>query len=247
MIIINKKTIVKGLIAVLVIVLIAAISIGVGLLEAFLIHRYFPDPENYFPMPYIPMFAVPEEGYAVYVDLDSLILTLYKDGAVYKTWPVSGGAKSSPSPLGQWKVNGIDHWGEGFGGSWISINVPWGKYGIHGTYEPWTVGRTNASHGCIRMKNADVRELKKYMRWGTPVYIKQSDVPFRVLKDGKVGSDVLEIQEMLQQLGHYVGVPDGKFGPGTLKAVKAFQKAHRIKTDGIVGWHTYNLLQEASN
>ena len=32
-------------------------------------------------------------------------------------------------------------WGEGFGGAWMGLNVPWGTYGIHGTKSPWFVGK----------------------------------------------------------------------------------------------------------
>lgn len=229
----------------LIIVLIVLFSIGAGLLEAWIMHRYFPDPENYPWHNVYPAFTIPEEGYAVFVDLDILQLKLYKDGELFKTWPCSGGSKESPSPLGLFRVNGIGNWGEGFGGSWISINVPWGKYGIHGTYEPWKIGRWNVSHGCIRMRNDDVRELKKYVRWGTPVYIKYDNQPFRTMRHGDIGSDVLELQETLLMLGYYQGMPDGRFGTGTELAVKKFQRDRKIKADGIVGWHTYNLLQTA--
>ena len=56
------------------------------------------------------------------------------------------------------------------------------------------------------MLNSDVRELKKYVRWGTPVYIKYDNCPFRALRHGDIGSDVLELQENLQHLGYYKGV-----------------------------------------
>ena len=240
---ITKKSL-KLLIAVILFaLLIAGISIGLGIAEAWIMDRYFPDPENYPWRNDYPVFSVPEQGSAIYVDLDILQLTLYKNGAVVKTYPVSGGSKSSPSPLGLFRVNGIGDWGEGFGGSWISINVPWGKYGIHGTIEPWHLGRYNASHGCIRMHNSDVHELRKYVRWGTPVYIKQDNAPFRALEEGHIGSDVLALQEALLLEGYYQGTPDGRFGPGTVKAVKQYQQAHRIKADGVVGWQTHNLLQ----
>ena len=37
-------------------------------------------------------------------------------------------------------------------GSWLGLNVPWGKFGIHGTLDPHSVGWAS-SHGCIRMNN----------------------------------------------------------------------------------------------
>ena len=245
MLFINKRRLKQILLIIAVAILFDLLIIGLGILEAILVNRYFPDPKNY-PWQYrynmYPSFSVPKEGYAVYVDLDTLQLTLYNNGEVFKQWPVSGGAKETPSPLGLYHVNGIGNWGEGFGGSWISINVLWGKYGIHGTYEPWTIGRYNSSHGCIRMLNGDVRELKKYVRWGTPVFIKYDNCPFRAMRHGDIGSDVLELQENLQHLGYYQWNPDGKFGDVTMQAVKKFQRDHGLKADGVVGWGTHNKL-----
>lgn len=45
-------------------------------------------------------------------------------------------------------------------------------YGIHGTWEPETVGK-QASAGCIRMHNADVEELFAIVPVGTPVAISE--------------------------------------------------------------------------
>lgn len=43
-------------------------------------------------------------------------------------------------------------------------------YGIHGTDEPASIGRS-VSHGCVRMLNADVEKLYPMVAIGTPVYI----------------------------------------------------------------------------
>lgn len=43
-------------------------------------------------------------------------------------------------------------------------------YGIHGTDEPTSIGRS-VSHGCVRMLNADVEQLYPIVPVGTPVYI----------------------------------------------------------------------------
>lgn len=249
-IVITKKRIIAILLAVLALLLLTFLVFLIKSWDLLIIHRYMPEPETN-PIPEssgyrytAESFTPLPEGYSVLVDLDTLVLTLYKDAAPFKSWPVSGGSKENPSPTGAWIVSDIGNWGEGFGGSWIALNVPWGKYGIHGTVEPWAVGSSNISHGCIRMKNADVAELKQYMSWGVPVYIKYDGAPFRALKDGKAGSDVLRLQEMLGLLGYYEGSFDGRFGSGTRKALLRFQTEERIKADGIVGWETWNLLNE---
>jgi hypothetical protein len=46
-----------------------------------------------------------------------------------------------------------------------------GAIGIHGTSEPWSIG-TRASHGCIRMRSGDVRNLANRVPIGTPVLIR---------------------------------------------------------------------------
>jgi hypothetical protein len=46
-----------------------------------------------------------------------------------------------------------------------------GSVGIHGTSEPWSIG-TRASHGCIRMRAWDVRNLANRTPIGTPVLIR---------------------------------------------------------------------------
>jgi hypothetical protein len=245
MIIIDRRQIWFGVKVVLTLAAIAAASLLLGVIEGWVIHRYMPDAmdDPWFWSYYTQTFSPTEEGCSVFIDLDKLQLILYRDGEEIKTYPVSGGKNSTPSPTGQWKVTEVGNWGEGFGGSWIAINCPWGSYGIHGTVEPWKLGNTNASHGCIRMRNKDVAELKEYLKWGTPVYIKHDGLPFRITKDGDRGSDVFLIQEMLLQTGYCDTEPDGRFGAGTAKAVREFQSNNNIKADGVVGWSTYELLK----
>lgn len=43
-------------------------------------------------------------------------------------------------------------------------------YGIHGTNEPASIGRS-VSHGCVRLRNEDVEKLYDMVSVGTPVYI----------------------------------------------------------------------------
>ena len=63
-------------------------------------------------------------------------------------------------------------------------------------------------------------------------------------RDSK-GDQVKQIQARLKELGHYSGVVDGKFGPGTEKAVKAFQAAEHLDADGKVGPKTWAVLFKA--
>ena len=46
-----------------------------------------------------------------------------------------------------------------------------GQVGIHGTNQPWLIGRS-VSHGCVRVKNAAIRRLARVLPLGTPVLIR---------------------------------------------------------------------------
>ncbi|HZU98172.1 MAG TPA: alpha/beta fold hydrolase [Planctomycetota bacterium] len=63
-----------------------------------------------------------------------------------------------------------------------------------------------------------------------------------VLEQGSTGSDVVELQQKLSALGDYTGTVDGDFGPGTKKAVMAFQSANGLTADGVVGPATRQAL-----
>ena len=186
------------------------------------------------------------DTYTIIVDLDSVEMEVYKNGDLHKTYPVSGGTYYTPSPLGTWKIISKANWGEGFGGTWMGFNVPWGKYGIHGTDEPWAIG-SNASKGCIRMYNEDAEELKGYIPVGTEVTIKQGPYgPYgtglRTLKPGARGSDVYAIQQELAEQGYYNGYVDGVYGDGMKSAVTKFQKDNNIAVTDNITKDFYNAL-----
>lgn len=176
--------------------------------------------------------ALQQETYYIHIDLDDQILYLFKDGKVQKKYPVSSGKQSSPSPLGTWKIISKANWGEGFGGSWLGLNVPWGKYGIHGTKEPWAIGQS-VSRGCIRMYNSDAKELRNIVPIGTHVTIVKGIYGpfgsyFRSLEPGDRGADVFTVQKKLKELRYYHGYVDGIYGEGMKYAIHQFQKDHQL-------------------
>lgn len=59
---------------------------------------------------------------------------------------------------------------------------------------------------------------------------------------GSRGSEVRNIQTRLKNWGYYKGSVDGIYGTLTRSAVKAFQKNHGIKADGICGVKTLELI-----
>ena len=109
-------------------------------------------------------------------------LALVENGEVVRVYPVAVGARVSESPTGAFKiVNRVEHptyyrphkvIGPGpenpLGTRWIGLDQP--HYGIHGTNEPWSIGKA-ASHGCIRMAQRDLEELFSLVRVGDTVEI----------------------------------------------------------------------------
>jgi peptidoglycan hydrolase-like protein with peptidoglycan-binding domain len=66
----------------------------------------------------------------------------------------------------------------------------------------------------------------------------------RTLRAGASGPDVRQLQEALGKAGFKVKT-DGKFGTGTVRAVKRFQRASRLEPSGTVGRKTVAALKRA--
>ncbi len=67
----------------------------------------------------------------------------------------------------------------------------------------------------------------------------------QTLRSGSKGTQVKYLQQKLNALGFNAGSVDGSFGPQTLSAVKAFQKAYGLVVDGSVGPATRAKLNAA--
>jgi lipoprotein-anchoring transpeptidase ErfK/SrfK len=106
--------------------------------------------------------------------------------------PVTTGSEHDPLPIGEWKVTGVQYsptfrynpdlfWdaepsntkatippgpNNPVGPVWVDISKE--HYGLHGTPEPSTIGRTQ-SHGCVRLTNWDALKLASLVKPGTRV------------------------------------------------------------------------------
>lgn len=70
----------------------------------------------------------------------------------------------------------------------------------------------------------------------------------QTIKKGSKGDAVRHLQEALNAMGRYGTLAvDGVFGSGTEEAVKAFQRDHGLKEDGIVGAMTWAALEPAGS
>lgn len=184
----------------------------------------------------------------IIVDADVQCLYLYRGEKLVCSYPCAVGKRTDPSPLGIWKVNGKSaHWGGGFGTRFISIDCPWGRYGIHGTNRPASIGG-DTSHGCIRMLNDDIEELYSQISVGTTVIIERScygnmAAGLRQLRPGTRGSDVKEVQMRLKALGYLYGEADGIYGEATKAALLRFKSDYGLHSSDVVDWNTYQALK----
>ncbi|MBI4649851.1 L,D-transpeptidase [Candidatus Desantisbacteria bacterium] len=118
------------------------------------------------------------------IDTKKNILILYKDKEKIKQYPVAVGKSDSPTPKGiftienripnpTWTLDGKNIPGgdpkNGLGSRWMGFKERT-QYGIHGTNQPESIGKS-VSSGCIRMHNHDVEELYKIIPKGTKVEI----------------------------------------------------------------------------
>lgn len=62
------------------------------------------------------------------------------------------------------------------------------------------------------------------------------------LRQGASGAEVTDLQNKLRAAGFDPGASDGRFGPKTLAAVQAFQRARGLAVDGVVGPQTWGAL-----
>lgn len=113
---------------------------------------------------------MPTNPYSIEIVTNKKLLKLLKHNKVQKYYPVAIGKPSTPTPKGNWHIIKKGLWGEQFGGYFMQLSIPWGIYGIHGTNKPWSIGKA-VSNGCVRMYNANAKEVYNLVSIGTPVKI----------------------------------------------------------------------------
>jgi L,D-transpeptidase-like protein len=115
------------------------------------------------------------------IDKAARQLRLYKAGHLIFTAPVGIGTPDDPTPTGhfwireEFPVRGDPAYGPfAFGTSDYSTTLTdWpggGVIGVHGTDQPGLIPG-NPSHGCVRLRNADISRLSHLVPVGTPLLI----------------------------------------------------------------------------
>jgi lipoprotein-anchoring transpeptidase ErfK/SrfK len=123
------------------------------------------------------------DAYSIVVSLSARQVTLYRDGTKISQDPAAVGEPGSPTPTGHFFVTedlqltpttgpygpfalGLS----GFSNTYYSFEGGPGQIAIHGTDQPQVIGGY-ASHGCVRLTNADIAALVQQVPAGTPVTI----------------------------------------------------------------------------
>jgi lipoprotein-anchoring transpeptidase ErfK/SrfK len=145
------------------------------------------------PLPDVTDKTQVPEGAEVYVSKSNSNLLVKQGDKLLYYAPVTSGSEHDPLPIGDWKVTGISHnpkfhynpnlfWdakstdekatippgpNNPVGVVWIDLSKE--HYGIHGTPEPKTIGKTT-SHGCVRLTNWDALAVSGLVKSGTPVH-----------------------------------------------------------------------------
>ena len=115
-------------------------------------------------------------------------LAVIENNEVVEVCTVAVGAPNSPSPTGTFtivnRVANPTYYHPGkviapgpqnpIGTRWIGLNQK--GYGIHGTDQPSSIGYAK-SHGCIRLRNADVERLFERVRTGDVVELHAERTP----------------------------------------------------------------------
>jgi lipoprotein-anchoring transpeptidase ErfK/SrfK len=118
----------------------------------------------------------------IVVSVSKRMLTLYRSGKPVLRATVAVGAAATPTPTGRYYVNQRlvpDDANGPYGPAAIGVSaysnvltgwVQGGPIAIHGTNEPWSIGRA-VSNGCIRLPNATLSRVFRLADAGTPVII----------------------------------------------------------------------------
>ena len=121
--------------------------------------------------------------YRIEVDRAAHRLTLWRGCDRVERFPVAVGKPGTPTPSGTFYLDDLmkpptpdtvyGAYAYGLSGYSAAItNWRWGGViGLHGTNDPSSIGRS-VSHGCVRMRNADISRLVRILPLGTPITIR---------------------------------------------------------------------------
>ena len=121
-------------------------------------------------------------SYALVVTTSTNTLDLYEGGELRQSYPVATGTGGTPTPKGQFAItellaptnSGYGPFAYGttaFSDALNSYGGGPGQIGLHGTDDEASIG-SDASHGCVRLANADITALAQLLPLGTPLQVR---------------------------------------------------------------------------
>lgn len=140
----------------------------------------------------------------------------------------------------------------------FTYNKKDGKRGHVGLYigDGWVIEAQGTKAGVVKTKVTN----SKWVEWGelkgvdysgtapAPAPDPQPEPAKKpTIRKGNRNAYVKEMQTMLRDLGYSLGIcgVDGDFGAATEKALKEFQRDHKLDQDGVCGPKSWAALQEA--
>lgn len=120
-------------------------------------------------------------SYRLQVSTKANTVSLYQNTTLVKTFPAATGTGGTPTPHGSFYLTELlapTNLGYGpyafgvsaFSDALSSFGGGPGQIGLHGTDNVASIGQS-ASHGCIRLNNADITTLAKLLPLGTPITV----------------------------------------------------------------------------
>ncbi|KJJ83456.1 secreted protein containing Peptidoglycan binding-like domain protein [Candidatus Omnitrophus magneticus] len=104
----------------------------------------------------------------------------------------------------------------------------------------------------VNDNSEELQIVKEKVDYGTDVNFKSGSSSYSDNYSKKVSSTgyskskypAKSVQSALKAAGFYDGPVDGKLGPKTKEAIKAFQQANGLTADGVIGKRTWAKLKE---
>jgi len=133
-------------------------------------------------------------GTFLVIDKSTYTLEVFSNGIPIKRYPIAVGKNLGDkqrvgdmrTPVGEFPIvqiqnssnwthdfgDGMGHIRGAYGPYFIRLGTPgWSGIGIHGTHAPSSIG-TNVTEGCIRLNNHDIAELRRLVKIGDRVVIR---------------------------------------------------------------------------
>lgn len=128
-------------------------------------------------------FKLSMDDVSVQVSLSAHRLTVLRGGQAVARFPVAVGRPGAPTPTGHFYLdellqpsdpNGpygpLAYGTSDFSNTYTYFDGGPGQIGVHGTNEPWVIGH-DASHGCVRLYDADIASLAHLVPVGSPLTV----------------------------------------------------------------------------